>query len=167
MATSNPIDLKFRMTRTDLVSALREQALRSWLWWSILGIFILRLALELYYIVTLGEVPDGNVFSPWIAIALAFFFIFPFLVVRFQTDPRIFDEQTWSFADDGITFASGRHSSVFVWNKLNKITLNGSFYQLHFSKQDIVLIPRRVFPNAQIETQFKNLARQKVSTNLK
>ncbi|MBI5033498.1 MAG: hypothetical protein HZB51_23495 [Chloroflexi bacterium] len=167
MTASNTIDLKFQMTRNDLVSALREQAFRSWLLWLIFGIFILRLTMELYYIVTLGGVPDGNVFSPWIAIALALFAIFPLLVVRFRTDPRMFEEQTWSFASDGVTFASGQHSANFVWKKLNKITLNGSFYQLHFSKQDIALIPRRVFPNAQIETQFKNLAKQKVSTNIK
>ena len=161
------IDLKFQMTRGDLVSALREQALRSWLLWLILIVFILRLTIELYSIVTLGNVQDGNLLSPWIAIALACFAIFPFLIVRFRTDERMFAEQTWSFADNGITFASGEHSANFVWNKLNKITLNGSFYQLHFSKQDIALIPRRVFSNSEIETQFKNLAKQKVSTNIK
>ena len=161
------IDLKFKMTRGDLISALRQQALRSWLLWLIFGVFVLRLAMEIYYAVTLGQVPDGNVFSPWIAIALTFFFFFPMLVVRFRTDPRLFDEQTWRFTDSGINYRSGVQSTELGWERLEKITLDGTFYQLHLSKQNIVLIPRRAFPNAQSETDFKNLAKHKVRTNLK
>jgi hypothetical protein len=164
---SDSIDLKFKMTRGDLISALRQQAFRSWLWWLILGVFVLRLAMEVYYVVTLGEVPDGNVFSPWIAIALTFFAFFPLLVVRFRTDPRVFDEQTWHFASEGIRFTSGSQSSNIVWSKLEKITRDGSFYQLHFSKQDVALIPRRVFANPLTETNFQNIVKPKVKTNFK
>ena len=163
---TDSIDLKFQMTRNDLVSALRQQAFRSWLLWLILGVFVVRLAMEIYYVVTLGEVPDGNVFSPWIAMALTFFVFFPFLVVRFRADARMFDEQTWHFASDEIIFNSGQQSTKIVWSQLKKITLDGSFYQLHFSKQDVALIPRRAFPNAQVEADFKKLAKQKAGTNL-
>ena len=162
-----PIDLKFQMTRGDLISALREQAIRSWLLWLVLGIFVLRLVMEIYYVITLGEVPDGNVFSPWIAMALTFFALFPSLIVRFRTDPRVFEEQTWYFANDGIRFTSGAQSSNIAWSKLEKITLDGSFYQLHFSKQDVALIPRRIFPSAPAEIEFKNFIQQKVKTNLR
>lgn len=167
MTTSDTIDLKFQMTRNDLVSALREQAFRSWLLWLVVGVFVVRLAMEIYYVVTLGAVPDGNIFSPWIAIALALFVFFPLIVVRFRTDSRVFDEQAWRFTDTGFTFTAHQESSDFVWDKLQKITLDGSFYQLHFSKQNVALIPRRAFPNLQLETEFKNLAKQKVSTNIK
>lgn len=160
------VDLKFQMTRGDLVSALRQQAFRSWLWWMVLGVFVVRLTMEIYYVVTLGEVPDGNVFSPWIAIALVLFGVFPFLVVRFRTDARVFAEQTWHFASAGILFASGEQSTQIAWNKLEKITRDGSFYQLHFSKQDVALIPRRVFASAQTETDFQSIIKTKVKTNL-
>jgi len=162
-----PIDLKFKMTRGDWVSALRQQAFRSWLLWLILGVFVIRLAMEIYYVVTLGAVPDGNVFSPWIAMALTFFFFFPMLVVRFRTDPRLFDEQIWRFDNSGITFASSEPSAQLGWDRLEKITFNGVFYQLHFSKQNVALIPRRAFPSAQAETEFKNIVKQKIKTNLK
>ena len=164
---ANSVDLKFQMTRGDLVSALRQQAFRSWLWWLVLGVFVVRLTMEIYYVVTLGEVPDGNIFSPWIAIALVFFGVFPFLVVRFRTDARVFAEQTWHFANGGITFSAGEQSSDIGWDKLQKITRAGSFYQLHFSKQDVALVPRRVFASAQSETDFQNIIKQKVMTNLK
>jgi hypothetical protein len=160
------IDLKFQMTRGDLISALRQQAFRSWLLWLILSVFVIRLAMEIYYVVTLGEVPDGNVFSPWIAIALTFFVFFPFLVVRFRADSRVLQEQTWHFASDEIIFNSGQQSTKIVWSQLEKITLDGSFYQLHFSKQDVALIPRRVFSSAQAETEFKSIIKPRVKTNI-
>lgn len=163
---TDSIDLKFQMTRGDLISALRQQAFRSWLLWLILGVFVIRLAMEIYYVVTLGEVPDGNVFSPWIAIALTFFFFFPMIVVRFRTDARVLQEQTWHFASDEIIFNSGQQSTKIVWSQLKKITLDGSFYQLHFSKQDVALIPRRAFASAQAETEFKSIIKQKVKTNI-
>lgn len=160
------IDLKFKMTRGDLIAALHQRAFRSWLLWLILSVFVVRLVMEIYFVVTLGEVPDGNLFSPWIAIALTFFVFFPLLVVRFRADARVFDEQTWHFANDGITFNSGQQSTKIVWSKLEKITLDGSFYQLHFSKQDVVLIPRRVFANAQAESEFRTIVKQNVKTNI-
>lgn len=164
---TDSIDLEFQMTRGDLASALRQQALRSWLLWLILGIFVVRLAMEIYYLVTLGEVPDGNIFAPWLAVALTLFVFFPFLVVRFHADKRVFDEQTWHFACDEITFNSGPQSTKLVWSQLQKITLDGAFYQLHFSKQAVALIPRRAFASAQVETDFKNIVKQKVKTNIK
>ncbi len=159
------VDLRFRYTEGEYVSATRAYMLRSTRLMSgfCLSLFLLLIGLSGF---TAGFDSSFSYLLVGISLVFILIFLMAFFVMprkQFRSDPRFRDEYSLQFSEDSIHFKSAHLESTLQWSLYTKFTESRRFYILVYGENMITVIPKRVFAGAGQEAMFRELLRRKIA----
>jgi hypothetical protein len=162
---SESVELRFRFTEAEYVSAIRAYMLSKRRVAFFLGLASLVTLLGIYFLLTQSDsaatisfLCTGTFLFGLIATSLG---ILPHR--RFQGNPQFRSEYHLVFAEDGIVFQTDQIDSTLKWNIYKEALETKNFYLLAYGEAAISVIPKRAFNSAEQETNFKDLLTRKVS----
>ena len=158
------IELKFRYTEDEYVSAIRSYMLRGNRVTFFIMIASVVFLLGVYFLVTGSDV----------AITVAFLctgaFLYGLLATsvlilprrRFQADPKFRDEYLLGFTEDALIFKTQHIDAKVDWSFYTEALETARFYLLVYGEGGISVIPRRAFTDQKQEDLFRDLISRRV-----
>ncbi len=165
----NEISLKFRLMKSDLVSATRAQMFQSIIVRIIVVICIGGLILAAVGSLFFGLDPSNVASQILLMLTLGFLLPIsgPIVLLRLRREAKVFEEQSWSFTDSEVSVRTHDYTSKLAWSSFNKTSDSGSFYYLYLTNRLPIIIPKRAFVTKDQEIAFRNLVKQRTRNNLK
>ena len=82
-----------------------------------------------------------------------------FLVPRriFRRNPKLHDEYSLTFSDEGIHFRTAHIDSQLAWTLYTNAVVSGNSYLLYYGESQLSIIPKRFFPSTDKREQFEQL----------
>ena len=163
---SESVELQFRYTQDEYVSAIRAYMLAKRSIAFFVGIASLVTLLGIYFLLTQAD----SVAT--IALLCAGTFLFGLVGTsfgilphrRFLANPQFRSEYHLGFAEDGILFQTDHINSTLKWDIYTEAVETERFYLLVYGAEGAVtVIPKRVFNSAEQEACFKKLLMRKVT----
>ncbi len=128
-------------------------------------VFAVLAALAFVVGITLTLTGDASLGLPTIGVAIVWslltagsLFVGP--VLQYRRQPRLRDEQSHCFADDGITVSFADAESHLKWTFYEVLAELDDVYLLRHQKRFANIIPRRAFSSREDENRFRQLAQQ-------
>jgi len=86
----------------------------------------------------------------------------------FRGDAKLRDEYRLTFSEDHIRIQTSQIDSKLAWSLYTRALENSSLYVLVYGKDNrmMTVVPKRAFPTAQEELQFRNLVHNRVDKRL-
>lgn len=157
------INLRFKLTEGDLVTATRAVMMRS-----IVARLIILVCLGGLILVAVGAIFFG--FDPMrvssqILLMFTLGFLLPLLgpviLIRLRRDTKTSEEQAWRLTDSGVSIRTQEASSTLSWKSFTQTVESGRFYYLHLSTRVVLILPKRVFESRDQEITFRDLVKRK------
>ena len=165
-----PIQFRFSYTEEEYVKAARLLTLGQKEMLLRLVVFFLLLAAA---IVMLAIVADLGFPLWWAVLAalaceatLAYLLFVEAPKKYFRGDPKLRDEFSLTFSDDGVGVQTAQIDSKLAWSLYKRVTENKSLYVIVYGDgRMMTVVPKRLFRNADEELQFRELLRRHVDQN--
>ena len=159
------VELQFRYTEDEYVSALRAYmvAKRRVLFFA--GIATVITLLGLYFLLTQSDL------AATISFLCTGAFMFGLLATsfgllphrRFRASPSLRSEYHLQFAEDGILFRTDDIDSSLQWAIYTEALETEKFYLLAHGEGAVTVIPKRVFNNEGQQAHFRDMLARKVT----
>lgn len=94
-------------------------------------------------------------------ILFAAFAVIPQLA--FYREPKLQDEYSITFSDEGIHFKTSHIDSQLQWNLYSSVLIDGGCYILYYGKNSFTVIPMRAFERIEAQTAFEQLLTKHIS----
>ena len=165
----NEINLRYQLTESELLSALRAQSMRGWSF-KFLVVFI---AIMLIYagvqLVAFNSSMDGMLIllTPIVIVILIlalFTYLNPIVRYRIRKEPKYIAEQVWRFSEDNVNWKTEYSESNSGWKNYARVVESKDFFNLFLQSNLFTPIPKRAFANIDEETRFRELLKRKIPT---
>ena len=162
---SEAVELQFRYTEDEYVSALRAYMLAKRRVWFFTGIASVVTLLGFYFLVTQSDL------AATISFLCTGAFMFGLLATsfgllphrRFRANPQFRSEYHLWFAEDEILFQTENISATLKWEIYTEALETEKFYLLAHGEGAVTVIPKRVFRNDEQQSHFEDLLTRKVA----
>ena len=162
---SESVELQFRYTEDEYVSALRAYMLAKRRVLFFAGMASVITLLGLYFLLTRAELAATITFLCTGA------FMFGLLATsfglvprrRFRANPKFRSEYQLEFAEEGISFRTANVDSTLRWAIYTEAIETEKFYLLAHGEGAVTVIPKRVFTNEGQQARFRDMLARKVS----
>jgi YcxB-like protein len=162
---SESVELHFRYTEGEYVSAIRTYLLAKRRVAFFVGIASVVTLLGLYFLLTQSDA--AATLSFLVTGAFLFGLLATSLVIlphrRFQTNPQFHREYYLQFAEDGILFRTDQLDATLKWEIYTEALETEKFYLLSHGEGAVTVIPKRVFKSGEQQGQFEDMLRRKVT----
>jgi|SRR5882672_1365128 len=162
---SESVELQFRYTEDEYVSAIRAYMLAKRRIAFFVGIASLVTLLGIYFLLTQSDsaatisfLCTGTFLFGLIATS---FGILPHR--RFQANPQFRSEYHLKFAEDGILFRTDHIDSTLKWEIYTEALETEKFYLLSYGEGAVTVIPKRVFSSDEQQALFNDMLMRKVT----
>lgn len=162
---SESVELQFRYTEDEYVSALRAYMLakRRILFFAALASVVTLLGI--YFLLTEAELAATVSFlctgTFMFGLLATSFGILPHR--RFQTNPKFHGEYHLEFAEDGILFQTDNINSTLKWEIYEETLETEKFYFLSHGEGSVTVIPKRAFIDNEQQALFKQMLTRKIT----
>lgn len=95
-----------------------------------------------------------------VLVLAATFFLVP--AQTFRREPKLREDVSWSFSPENIFLKTKDVDSEMQWSTFSMALIDSHSYLLFIGKTSFVLIPKRVFQDAEIRTAFEKLLLQQI-----
>jgi hypothetical protein len=161
---SESVELRFRYTEAEYVSAIRAYMLAKSRVAIFVGIASLLTLLGIYFLFTQ---PDSGIHIFFMltgivmfALVATSFGILPHR--RFRANPQFRSEYHLHFAEDGILFQTDHIDSRLEWDLYKEAIETKACYLLCYGEGALTVIPKRTFNSDDDETRFREMVTRKV-----
>ena len=164
---SEPITIKYILTRQDWLRARRLHSLRS------LGIFqvlVVIVGALFYSLIFYGYGMTGPELATWTSLTAVSILVFIYLMRLFvhpyvilKRIPSIVGERTCEFSEEGIHAIVPNGESRLKWEYYKSARIEKNFYMLYHEKHAFSVFPRRAFANAEQEKAFEEMLRRHIA----
>lgn len=162
---SESIELQFRYTEEEYVSAIRAYMLAKRRVAFFLAIASVITLLGIYFLLTQSD--SAATISFLCTGAFLFGLLATSFVIlphrRFQDNPQFRSEYHLQFAEDGILFQTDHISSTLKWEIYTEALETQKFYLLSYGEGAVTVIPKRVFNTGEQQAHFKDMLMRKVT----
>lgn len=153
------IELRFKYTEEEVVSALRLYMVRST---RLITSFVIMLGLVL-----LGISMLAAEIAPFVASCLIItggiylrIYLSAYLnapAARFRGDPKFRDENLIRFSDEGIRLQTSQVDSKFHWSVYTRFLETRKFYILVYGEYMVTIVPKRAFESEAQQALFRTM----------
>jgi hypothetical protein len=156
---NEPIHLAFRYSEREYVQAMRSHfATRLRLKWDIVVILILAICTGFFWNTEgmqtfVGVTGMGSLILS--AMLVGVFFAAPRRM--FRRNPKLRDEYSLTFSDEGIHFRTAHIDSQLAWTLYTHAIVNANSYLLYYGESQLSVIPKRLFQSTEQQLQFEQL----------
>jgi hypothetical protein len=164
----NEISLKYQLSESELMDAIRAQSMRTWSF-RFLVVFILILFIYLgVQQLVYGTTLDWFLFTlaPIVIVSgvLAFFtYSNPLVRRRIRQEPKYTSEQAWQFSESGVQSKTAFGESKREWQVYPKVAEDAKYFILFLPSNAYTPIPKRAFASADELIRFRALLKRKVA----
>jgi len=159
------VELHFRYTEDEYVSAIRTYMLAKRRVAFFVGIASVVTLLGIYFLITQSD--GAAAISFLVTGAFLFGLLATSLVIvphrRFKANPQFRRDYYLQFAEDGILFRTDQLDATLKWEIYTEALETEKFYLLSYGEGAITVIPKRVFKSGEQQAHFANMLRRKVT----
>ena len=162
---SEPVNLQFRYTEGEYVSAIRAYILAKRRILAYVGIASGITLLGTYYLLTESD-PVFSLFLLATGLLMFGLLATSFVIIphrRFHGNPQFQSEYYLQFSEDGILFQTDHIDSTLKWGIYTEALETEKFYLLAYGEGAVTVIPKRVFKSDEQQILFKDMLRRKVT----
>ena len=168
-----PIQLKFTHTEAEYLAATRLL---------LIGQKVLLIRMIVFLVLAIGGVMmmlllTDFPFPLWAAVALSVLIAVGIAYMGvvdaprrfFRKDPKMRDEYTLTFSEEGVAVKTAQIDSKLAWSLYKEVLENKSLYVLMYNEParlTMTVVPKRVFRSASEEMEFRDLVHREVDQSL-
>jgi len=156
---SDPVSTTFTYTRGEYVRAMQRHYKSSLRFRTDVVGGLLAVAGGLYLALMTSSGWVGWLFVGVGSLLLAIIAYAMLLLPRiiYASQPKLRNEYTLSFADDGIRFKTDFIDSTLQWSLYHTWLSDDQFYIMYHGKRDLTIIPRRALTDADADDKLRQL----------
>jgi hypothetical protein len=162
---SESVELRFRYTEDEYVSAIRTYMLAKRRIAFFIGIASVVVLLGIYFLLTHSD--SAATISFLCTGAFLFGLMATSFVIlphrRFQSNPQLRSEYFLQFAEDGILFRTDQIDATIKWEIYTEALETEKFYLLSHGEGAVTVIPKRVFNSSEQQEHFEDMLTRKVT----